>query len=124
MATDPDSLKGLLPSARIELARQIDAGQGDAARLVAECGWSWNLAFVLARAINGEGASNAAALHHEGIPAQAAQAIAAASAARTAPAAALALSGNPGVLRVANQDRRGRSSWRSERREMLRTKSI
>ena len=81
MVIEPDQLAPLLPSARVELARQINAGVGDAARLVAESGWSWNLAFVLVRAIHGEGA-NAAALHHEGIPAQAARVIADAIAAR------------------------------------------
>ena len=75
--TDPDQFRPLQQAAREELARQIDAGAGDAARLVAGSGWSWNLAFVLVRAIGGEGA-NAAALRHEGIPAQAAYAIAAA----------------------------------------------
>jgi hypothetical protein len=75
MAVDPDSLRPLLPSARVELARQINNGVGDAAALVAESGWSWNLAYALARAINGEG-SNVEALRHEGIPAQAARAIA------------------------------------------------
>jgi hypothetical protein len=66
------------------LAKQIDSGVGDAARLVAESGWSWNLSFALVRAINGDG-SNAAALAHEGIPARAARAIASAISARQAP---------------------------------------
>ena len=83
MTTNPDAFAPLQQAARLELGRQIDAGQGDAAKLVAECGWSWNLAFTLARAINGDG-SNALALMHEGIPDQAARAIADAIAARGA----------------------------------------
>jgi len=84
MTTNPDAFAPLQQAARLELARQIDAGQGDAAKLVAECGWSWNLAFTLARAINGDG-SNALALMHEGIPVEAARAIADAIKARGAP---------------------------------------
>ncbi len=81
MSVTADDLKPLKPAAAAELARQINAGVGDAKRLVEESHWSWNLAFVLARAISGEGPSGAAYLASEGIPPLVARAVANACAA-------------------------------------------
>jgi hypothetical protein len=76
MPVSADDLRPLLPAARVALAAMINAGQGDAAALVAKCGFSWNLAYVLARALNGEGPSNESYLVNEGIPSGPARAIA------------------------------------------------
>lgn len=70
---DPDALKPLLPSAREEIARQI-GGVANAERLVA-VGFSWNLAFAIARQIT-EGSGNIGVLWREGLGPQVATAIA------------------------------------------------
>jgi hypothetical protein len=105
--TDPERLKPLLPSARVALAAMIDSGMGDAAKLVAESGFSWNLSYALARAINGEGPATAVYFWNEGIPAAAAKAIADAIAeirrAREAAAVSIPQPTNSGAQRGARR---------------------
>ena len=99
--TDPDALKPLLPSARAELAKQIDTGIGNAAALVAQSGFSWNLAFVLSRAISGEGPFNWQYLQNEGVPSQPARVISAAIAESRAAIAAAAVGSRGGAPKPA-----------------------
>jgi hypothetical protein len=70
--TDADAFKPLLPSARDEIARQINEVEPDAAKLVA-LGFGWSLAVEITRQMVGGG--NPGLLQSFGLSAQVAQAI-------------------------------------------------
>jgi len=76
MMVDPDAFRPLLPSARNEIARQIDEVAPDASRLVA-LGFGWSLALEITRQILGGG--NPTVLQTFGLSPQVAMAIATAA---------------------------------------------
>lgn len=75
MPCEPEDFAPLITSAATELAKQINAAEPSAERLV-RCGFSWNMAFALARQI--EGGGNASILFKAGLSGPLSKAIAAA----------------------------------------------